>query len=76
MRKSMPEPRIVVFHLGRGVSVLLDNEDRQLLFADSDGRYWKINDEREKRLFAESAVDLMTLVLSPTDADGPAPASA
>ena len=72
----MAEPRIVVFHLGRGVSVLLDNEDRQLLFADSDGRYWKINDEREKRLFADSAVDLMSLILSPPDADEPHPTPA
>lgn len=65
----MDEPRIVVFHLGRGVSVLLDNEDRQLLFADSDGRYWKINDDREKRLFADSAADLIRLILSPPDGE-------
>jgi hypothetical protein len=65
----MTEPRIVVFHLGRGVSVLLDNEDMQLLFADTDGRYWKINDEREKRLFADSVVDLVQLILSPPDAE-------
>ena len=60
----MHEPRIVVFHVGRGMSVLLDNDDTQMLVADADGRYWKISNAHEKTLFADSAVDLMRIVRS------------
>ena len=52
----MPEPRIVVFHVGRGMSVLLDNDDTQMLVADAGGRYWKISNAREKTLFVKPEV--------------------
>jgi hypothetical protein len=69
----MYEPRIVVFHVGRGMSVLLDNDDTQMIIADGDGRYWKISNAREKTLFAESAADLARIVRAGgyTPADSP-----
>jgi hypothetical protein len=70
----MYEPRIVVFHVGRGMSVLLDNDDTQMLIADSDGRYWKISNAREKSLFADSAVDLVRILRAGSNANvDPAP---
>ena len=56
------EPRIQVFHPDRNSSVLLDCADLQLLFVDSDGRYWKTDSNQHPRLFADDAVELLRVV--------------